>query len=152
ANSDLAETLAARYRELRKTDSVSQQDLDNALGDARAKRAMVSSAQANVKRLEQLQAFEKVVAPFDGTVTARNTDDGQPIDAGPAPGAARELFHVAAIGPLRVYVNVPQVYAAAARPGTSAWLPVAEAPGRRFAGRLVRNAHAIDPSSRTLLA
>jgi RND family efflux transporter MFP subunit len=150
ANSDLAEVIAARNGELRKTDSVSQQDLDNALGDARAKRAMVNSAQANVKRLEQLQSFEKVYAPFDGVVTARNTDVGQLIDSGSASGAARELFHVAATRTLRVYVNVPQIYSAAARPGVSAYLTLAEAPGRRFPGKLVRNANAIDVASRTL--
>src|SRR5258708_5414597 len=80
ANSELAEVIAARYVELRKTDSVSQQDLDNAQGDAKAKLAMVHSAQANVRRLEQLQSFERVYAPFDGVVTARNTDVGQLID------------------------------------------------------------------------
>jgi RND family efflux transporter MFP subunit len=152
ANSELAEVIAARYVELRKTDSVSQQDLDNTLGDAKAKQAMVHSAQANVKRLEQLQSFERVYAPFDGVVTARNTDVGQLIDSGSASGPSRELFHVAATSTLRVYVNVPQVYSPAARPGVSAYLTLAEAPGKRFAGRLVRNAKAIDVASRTLLA
>ncbi|HVR10200.1 MAG TPA: efflux RND transporter periplasmic adaptor subunit [Thermoanaerobaculia bacterium] len=152
ANSELAEVIAARYVELRKTDSVSQQDLDNALGDAKAKRAMVNSAQANVKRLEQLQSFEKIYAPFDGVVTARNTDVGQLIDPGTGSGAARELFHVAATRTLRVYVNVPQVYSGAALPGVHAYLTLAEAPGRRFPGKLVRNANAIDVASRTLRA
>jgi RND family efflux transporter MFP subunit len=152
ANSDLADVIAARYVELRKSDSVSQQDLDNAQGDAKAKRAMVNSAQANVKRLEQLQSFERIYSPFDGVVTARNTDVGQLIDSGSAAGMARELFHVAATRTLRVYVNVPQVYSGAARPGTSAYLTLAEAPGRRFPGKLVRNANAIDVASRTLRA
>jgi RND family efflux transporter MFP subunit len=154
ANSELAEVVANRHVELRKTDSVSQQDLDNALGDAKAKRAMVTSAQANAKRLEQLQSFEKIYAPFDGVVTARNTDVGQLIDSGSGsgPSPARELFHVAATRTLRVYVNVPQVYSGAARPGVSAYLTLAEAPGRRFPGRLVRNASAIDVASRTLRA
>jgi RND family efflux transporter MFP subunit len=152
ANSELAELIAARYVELRKTDSIAQQDLDNAAGDAKAKRAMVNSAQANVKRLEQLQSFEKIYAPFDGVVTARNTDAGQLIDSGSASGPARELFHVAAIATLRVFINVPQIYSRSARPGTSAYLTLAEAPGKRFAGTLVRNANAIDQSSRTLLA
>ena len=152
ANAELAGTLAARYLELRKTDSVSQQDLDNAQGDAKAKRAMASSAQANVKRLEQLQSFEKIYAPFEGVVTARNTDVGQLIDSGSAAGSARELFHLAAIRTLRVYVNVPQVYSRAARPGVSAYLTLAEAPGKRFPGTLVRNANAIDAASRTLRA
>ncbi len=152
ANSELAEVIAARYVELRKTDSVSQQDLDNAAGDAKAKRAMVSSAQANVKRLEQLQSFEKIYSPFDGVVTARNTDVGQLIDSGSGSGPARELFHVAAISTLRVFINVPQVYSRSAHPGTVAYLTLAEAPGKRFAGKLVRNANAIDQASRTLLA
>jgi RND family efflux transporter MFP subunit len=154
ANSELAEVVANRHVELRKTDSVSQQDLDNALGDAKAKRAMVTSAQANAKRLEQLQSFEKIYAPFDGVVTARNTDVGQLIDSGSGsgPAPARELFHVAATRTLRVYVNVPQVYSGAARPGVSAYLTLAEAPGRRFPGKLVRNASAIDVASRTLRA
>jgi RND family efflux transporter MFP subunit len=152
ANSELAELTAKRYVELRKTDSVSQQDTDNALGDAKAKQAMVSSAAANVRRLEQLQSFEKIFVPFDGIVTARNTDVGQLIDPGSSTGLARELFHVAAIDTLRVYVNVPQIYSRAAHPGVSAYLTLAEAPGKRFQGKLVRNANSIDAGSRTLLA
>jgi RND family efflux transporter MFP subunit len=152
ANLELAETTTARFIELRKTDSASQQDADNAAGDAKAKRAIANSAQANVKRLEQLQSFEKIYAPFDGVVTARNTDVGQLIDSGSSSGPARELFHMAAIARLRVYVNVPQLYAHAARPGVSAYLTLPEVPGRRFQGRLVRNAGAIDVASRTLLA
>jgi RND family efflux transporter MFP subunit len=151
ANSDLADITAARYTELRKTDSASQQDLDNALGDAKAKRAMVNSQHANVKRLEELQSFEKVYAPFDGVVTARNTDVGQLIDSGSASGVSRELFHMAAISTLRVYLNVPQVYTRAARPGIGAYLTLAEDPGRRFSGKIVRNANSIDIASRTLL-
>jgi RND family efflux transporter MFP subunit len=152
ANLELADTTAARYRELRKTDSASQQDADNAAGDAKAKRAIVNSARANVSRLEQLQSFEKIDAPFDGVVTARNTDIGQLIDSGSGSGSARELFHMAALDRLRVYVNVPQAYARAARPGTAVYLTLAEDPGRRFPGQLVRNAGAIDVASRTLLA
>lgn len=152
ANSELAELTANRYMELRKTDSVSQQDTDNALGDAKAKRAMVNSADANVKRLQQLQSFEKIYVPFDGIVTARNTDVGQLIDPGSSTGLARELFHVAAIDTLRVYVNVPQIYSRAAHPGVAAYVTLAEAPGKRFQGKLVRNANSIDAGSRTLLA
>lgn len=151
ANSDLSNITAARYTELRKTDSVSQQDLDNALGDAKAKQAMVNSQRANVKRLEELQSFEKIYAPFDGVVTARNTDVGQLIDPGSSAGPTHELFHMAAISTLRVFVNVPQIDADAARPGTTAYLTVPEHPGKRFTGKLVRNAHAIDVASRTLL-
>ncbi len=152
ANSDLSNITAARYTELKKTDSVSQQDVDNALGDAKAKQAMVNSQRANVKRLEELQSFEKVYAPFDGVVTARNTDVGQLIAAGSTTGTANELFHMAAISTLRVYVNVPQLYSSAAIPGVAAYLTLAERPGKRFAGKLVRNANSINVASRTLLA
>jgi len=151
ANYDLAQTTAARYESLLKSDSVAKQDVDNAVGDANAKKAMVDSATGNVKRLEELQAFEKVYAPFDGVLTSRRTDIGQLIDSGSGPGA-RELFHVAAISTLRVYVNVPQVYSPVAVPGVQAYLTMPQFPGRRFPGQLVRNSEAIDQSSRTLLA
>jgi RND family efflux transporter MFP subunit len=142
ANYDLANTTAARYENLFKTDSVAKQDVDNAVGDARAKKAMVESAADNVKRLEQLQSFEKIYAPFD---------IGQLIDSGSGGGPAKELFHVAAIETLRVYVNVPQIYSRSAVPGVSAYLTLPQFPGRRFAGKLVRTAEAIDQTSRTLL-
>ena len=116
ANYDLAQTTAARYESLLKSDSVAKQDVDNAVGDAHAKKAMVDSAADNVKRLEQLQSFEKVYAPFDGVLTERKTDIGQLIDSGSGSGA-KELFHVAAIHTLRVYVNVPQIDSPAAVPG-----------------------------------
>lgn len=150
ANYTLAQTTAARYENLLKSDSVAKQDVDNAVGDAQAKKAMVDSATDNVKRLEQLQSFEKVYAPFDGVLTARNTDIGQLINSGSG-STAKELFHVAAINTLRVYVNVPQVYAPAAVPGVQAYLTLPQFPGRHFAGKLVRTADAIDQASRTLL-
>jgi len=150
ANYDLAETTAARYESLLKSDSVARQDVDNAVGDAHAKRAMVDSATDNVKRLEQLQSFEKVYAPFAGVLTERKTDIGQLIDSGSG-SSAKELFHVAAINTLRVYVNVPQVYSPAAVPGVQSYLTMPQFPGRRFPGKLVRNAEAIDQASRTLL-
>jgi RND family efflux transporter MFP subunit len=150
ANYDLAQTTAARYEFLLKSDSVAKQDVDNAVGDAHAKKAMVDSATDNVKRLEQLQSFEKVYAPFDGVLTARNTDIGQLIGSGSGSGA-KELFHVAAIHTLRVYVNVPQIYSPAAVPGVQSYLTMPQFPGRRFLGKLVRTAEAIDQPSRTLL-
>jgi RND family efflux transporter MFP subunit len=150
ANYDLAQTTAARYEFLLKSDSVARQDVDNAEGDAHAKKAMVDSATDNVKRLEQLQAFEKVYAPFDGVLTARNTDIGQLIGSGSG-SSAKELFHVAAINTLRVFVNVPQIYSPAAVPGTQAYLTMPQFPGRQFPGRLVRTSQAIDQASRTLL-
>ncbi len=154
ANFELAGITAARYRDLLKTDSVSKQDADNAEGDYAAKRAIVQSADANVKRLEDLQSFEKIYAPFDGVITARNIDVGALIDAGSSGGAApaRELFHLAATRRLRVYVNVPQPYSQAARPGLTAELRLPEFPGRHFTGTLINTASAIDLATRTLLA
>jgi RND family efflux transporter MFP subunit len=151
ANLDLAEITAKRYEDLKNTDSVSKQDVDNAEGDFQAKKAALASAASNVKRLQELQSFEKIYAPFDGVITARNTDVGHLINSG-AGGAQSELFHIAAIRTLRVYVNVPQEYSASARPGLSADLTLSEFPGRRFQGKLVRTANAIDPTTRTLLA
>jgi RND family efflux transporter MFP subunit len=150
ANYHLSEITATRYEDLLKTDSVSKQDVDNAHGDFEAKKAMVASADSNVKRLEQLQSFEKIYAPFDGVITARNTDVGHLINSG-AGGPATELFHIAAIRNLRVYINVPQQYSQAAKPGIVANLTLQEFPGRVFSGKLVRTADSIDPASRTLL-
>jgi RND family efflux transporter MFP subunit len=150
ANYKLSEITAARYADLLKTDSVSKQDVDNANGDFEAKKAMVASADSNVRRLEELQAFEKVYAPFDGVITARNTDVGHLINSG-AGTPATELFHIAAIQTLRVYINVPQDYSQSARVRLKADLEFQEFPGRRFQGTLVRTAESIDVASRTLL-
>ncbi len=150
ANLKLAQITAERYNNLFKTDSVSKQDVDNAVQDAAAKTAGVASAQANVKRLEQLVSYEKIFAPFDGVVTARNIDVGALVSAGTnAPG--KELFHLTSISTLRVYVNVPEVYDRAARAGGDAYLTLTEFPGHQFHGTVVRNANAIDTASRTLL-
>ncbi|HZR26824.1 MAG TPA: efflux RND transporter periplasmic adaptor subunit [Vicinamibacterales bacterium] len=148
ANSRLAQTTAERYRDLIRSDSVSRQDLDNANGNLEAKQAAVESARANVKRLEQLQAFRKIEAPFDGVVTARNTDVGALIDSG---SNAKELFHIASMRTLRVFINVPEVYSRAATPGLKAELTLKEFPDKHFTGTLVRTSNAIDVSSRTLL-
>jgi len=151
ANLNLSQITYNRFEGLKNTDSVSTQDVDNAAGDYAAKKATVDSAQSNVNRLADLQSFEKIYAPFDGVVTARNTDVGQLIDSGSSGGVGRELFHVAAIRTLRVYVNVPQQYSVAAKPGILADLTLAQFPGRKFQGQLVRTANAIDLASRTLL-
>lgn len=151
ANLKLSQITAERYTNLFKTDSVAKQDVDNAVQDAAAKAATVKSAQANVGRLEQMVAFEKIYAPFDGVITARDTDIGQLIDSGSATGTAHELFHIAAINKLRVFVNVPQAYSHATVPGIKADLTLPELPGRRFPGTLVRTADAMDPATRTLL-
>lgn len=150
ANARLAEITATRYQDLAKTEAVSKQDVDNAVGDFAAKKAMVESAQSNVKRLEQLQSFEKIYAPFDGVITARNTDIGHLINSG-AGGPATELFHIAETHSLRVFINVPQEYSGATDPGMTADLTMEQFPGKHFKGRLVRTANAIDPTSRTLL-
>jgi RND family efflux transporter MFP subunit len=152
ANYRLSEITSSRYRDLLKTDSVSKQEVDNAIGDFEAKKAMVASAQSNVKRLQELQSFEKIYAPFDGVITARNTDIGHLIDSGAAGGTATELFHIAETRTLRVYINVPQQYSQAARPNLTADLTLQEFSGRRFKGKLVRTADSIEPATRTLLA
>jgi len=149
ANAKLARTTADRYQDLIKSDSVSRQDLDNAVGGFEARNAEVQSAKANVNRLQQLQGFSRIYAPFDGVITARNTDIGALIDSG---NGARELFHVAATDRLRVFVSVPQVYSQSARAGLDATLTLREFPGRTFTGKIARTAEAIDVTSRTLLA
>jgi RND family efflux transporter MFP subunit len=150
ANLKLSEVTADRYTELFKTDSVAKQDVDNAVQGEAAKKADVASAQANVSRLEQLVAYEKVEAPFSGILTARNIDVGALVNQG-ANTPGKELFHVASIDTMRVYVSVPEMYSQAAKPGVQAYLTLNEFPGRRFLGKVVRNANAIDQSSRTLL-
>jgi RND family efflux transporter MFP subunit len=148
ANARLAQTTADRYRDLITTDSVSHQDLDNANGNLEAKAAAVESARAGVRRLEQLQAFRRIEAPFDGVITARNTDVGALIDSG---SNAKELFHVASMHKLRVFINVPEIYSRAATPGLEAVLTLKEFPDKPFTGTLVRTSNAIDVASRTLL-
>jgi RND family efflux transporter MFP subunit len=150
ANLQLAAITATRNEELLKTRSVSTQDRDNADWALAADKGIVRSNEGNVARLAQLQSYEKVYAPFDGIVTARNTDIGALIDAD-ANSPSKELFHLAAIDTLRVYVAVPEPYSSVAQAGASATLTLDEFPGKSFHGRLVRNANAIDLSSRTLL-
>jgi len=150
ANLHLSEITAARYQDLLKSDSVSKQDTDNAVSDLAAKRTTLQSAEANVKRLQDLQSFEKIYAPFDGVITARNTDIGQLINSGSG-GQPAALFQIAAVGVLRVYVSVPQIYSAACRRGMKVDLTLPQFPDKRFQGTLVRTANAIDQASRTLL-
>jgi RND family efflux transporter MFP subunit len=150
ANYNLAQITSNRYQELKNTDSVAQQDVDNALGSERANAATVAAAEYQVKYLEQLESFRKIYAPFDGIITVRNTDVGHLINSGAGTTAA-ELFHIAAIHTLRVYINVPQQFSPAAKPGIVATLTLQEFPGRKFTGKLVRTANAIDLATRTLL-
>jgi len=150
ANASLSKITADRFQELIKTDGVSKQEVDNAVGDLAAKNAIVKSAEANVGRLEELEGFKHVVAPFSGVVTRRQTDIGQLVNAGNG-GASQELFTLAQTDPLRVYVNVPEAYAPAIRAGLPAYLELTQYPGRKFEGKVVRTAEAIDLASRTLL-
>jgi RND family efflux transporter MFP subunit len=149
ANDRVAEATARRVRALLPTESVSAQDDDQASSDAAAKAALVASNEANVERLEQLVGFERVVAPYDGVVTARETDVGNLINAGSGNGP--ELFRVADLRKLRIYVQVPQSYAPRIRPGIAVDLRFPEYPGRAFDATLVRTANAIEPRARTLL-
>jgi RND family efflux transporter MFP subunit len=150
ANHHLAETTAARWQFLLQSESVSIQETDEKIADLSARKATVDSNASNVRRLEDLQSFQKVYAPFDGVLTARNTDVGALIDAG-ANSPGKELFHLAAIDTLRVFVAIPEVYSRAARPGATASLTLDEFPGRSFQGTLARTSNSIDQASHTLL-
>lgn len=149
ANEQLAVITATRWQNLLKTNSVSEQETDQAVSDLSAKQAIVDSMTANVRRLEQLQSFEKIYAPFSGVITARNTDIGDLINAG-ASGSPRELFHMAAVNKLRIYVAVPEVDSRAAQNGAKAMLTLDEFPGETFQGKIVRNSDSINLASRTL--
>jgi RND family efflux transporter MFP subunit len=152
ANLKLAEITKNRYQDLLRTHAVSQQDVDNAVGTYSATKAIVDANQANVKQLEALQSFEKIYAPFDGIITARNTDVGALIDSGSAGGVKTDLFHLSQADKLRVYVNVPEQYSQATTAGLTADLTLAEFPGRTFTGKLVRTSEAINYATRTLTA
>lgn len=149
ANARLAEITAARLQGLVTTNAVSRQEVDNAVGELEAKRAIVESAAANVGRLEQLESFKHVLAPFDGVITRRNVDLGTLVNAGNG-GQSQQLFLLAQTDPLRLFVGVPERYAPSIRPGTAAQLTLAEYPGREFRGEVVRSSNAIDATTRTL--
>jgi RND family efflux transporter MFP subunit len=154
ANLQLAEITATRWLFLLKTNVISKQETDQAVSDLNAKRATADSAEANVRRLQQLQEFERVYAPFDGVITARNTDVGALIQNGDT--SIREntvppqLFHLAAVDKLRVYISVPEVYASAVKSGEMVPLTLDAFPGETFTGTLVRDSSSIDLTSRTL--
>jgi len=151
ANLALAELTKNRFQGLLGSQAVSQQEADNAAGTYNADKATVEANEANVKQLQALQSFERVYAPFDGVVTARNTDIGDLINAGSNGGVKTDLFHIAQTRQLRVYVNVPEEYSQGITNGMTADLSLAEFPGRRFQGQLVRTAEAINMTTRTLL-
>lgn len=152
ANLRLAEITKNRYESLLRTHAVSQQDVDNAVGSYNANKSIVEADQANVKQLEALQSFEKIYAPFDGIITARNTDVGALVDSGSSGGVKTDLFHLSQVDRLRVYVNVPEEYSQATTSGLSADLTLPEFPGTTFTGKLVRTSQAISYETRTLLA
>jgi RND family efflux transporter MFP subunit len=153
ANLELARITRDRYEALLKKHAVSQQDRDNAVGTYSANKAIVDAENANVLRYQALVSFEKVYAPVDGVITARNTDIGDLINSGSSTAPKTELFHISQTGTLRVYVNVPEEYSRGVKPGkTITEVALAEFPGHRFPGKLVRTADAINVTTRTLLA
>ncbi|HEX3322935.1 MAG TPA: efflux RND transporter periplasmic adaptor subunit [Terriglobales bacterium] len=149
AQLNLAKTSAARWETLRSMDAVAQQETDERSSAYTQAQAALASSSANVRRLEQLESFKHVYAPFAGTITKRNTDIGALINAGNS-GANQELFVLAQISPIRVYVDVPEIYAPSVRPGLDASIELPAFPGQRFSGKVVRTADAIDPATRTL--
>jgi RND family efflux transporter MFP subunit len=151
ANLALAAITKTRYQGLLKTNAVSKQDVDNAVGTYNANKAIVEADQATVQQYEALVSFEKIYAPFDGVITARNTDIGDLINSGSAGGVKTDLFHIAQPGTLRVYVNVPEEYSRGIKVGMEGDLTLAEFPGRKFQGKVVRTADAINVTTRTLL-
>jgi RND family efflux transporter MFP subunit len=150
AQLELAKISADRWENLRKSDSVSAQEADQQTSGYKQAQANLAAADANVRRLEQLEGFKKVYAPFSGVVTKRNVDPGALINAG-AGAAGRELFDIARVDPLRVYTSVPQAYAPFIRVGASTTVTLQEFPGQRFSAKVARTAESIDPNTRTLL-
>ncbi|WP_263379773.1 efflux RND transporter periplasmic adaptor subunit [Granulicella paludicola] len=152
ADLNLANTTSERYQNLLKSDSVSKQETDVAVSGASAKRAAVEAAEANVRRLAQLQSFEKIYAPYTGVVTVRNTDIGDLIDSGSSASSntAKELFRVASTNQLRVFVAIPEFYAPDIHNGDKATLTLDEYPGQGFVGTVTRNSGTIDSGTRTL--
>jgi multidrug efflux system membrane fusion protein len=148
AQLELAKISADRWENLRKTDSVSQQETDSQTSAYQQAKANLAAADANVRRLEQLESFKHVYAPFSGVLIKRNVDPGALINAG---SAGVELFIIARVDPLRVFSNVPQNYSFAIRNGMQAYITLPEFPGQRFTGTVARTAEAIDPATRTLL-
>jgi RND family efflux transporter MFP subunit len=150
AQLQLAKSTAERWANLRKTDSVSQQEADQQASAYSQATANTAAAEANVRRLQQLESFKHVYSPISGVITRRNTDVGALITAGSS-GTGKELFDVAQVDPLRVFVSVPQTNAPSIRAGLPAYIELREYPGQKFTGKVVRTADSIDPATRTLL-
>jgi RND family efflux transporter MFP subunit len=149
ANLQISQITNNRYQSLLASHSVSQQEVAQTTSDLASKQALVDAAEANVRRLQQTQAFQKIYAPFDGVITARHTDIGALIQSGDNT-TPHELFHLAAINKLRVYIAVPEVDTSALRDGEAVTLTLDSFPGETFNGKVVRNANAINPATRTL--
>jgi RND family efflux transporter MFP subunit len=149
ANENLAEITAARNLELLKTNAISKQEADNSNGDLAAKKAIVLSEQANVRRLQELKSFQRVVAPFSGVITRRNVDIGNLINAGNG-GTAQQLFFLAQTDPIRVFVNVPESSASSIHTNLGAYVELPQYPGQKFEGKVVRTSESIDLATRTL--
>lgn len=150
ANQEIAQITAERWKKLLAKNAVSQQEADQFTSDFSARQSALSSAQANVRRLEQLQGFEKIYAPFDGVITARNVDIGALIQAGDSSSPRAELFHMASTDKLRLFVPVPEVYAGVVRNGAHILITSDAAPNQKITGTIVRNSDAIDIANRTL--
>lgn len=150
AQVEIAKTSAKRWENLQKMDAVAQQETDERNSSYAQAQANLAAADANVRRLEQLESFKHVYAPFSGVITRRNIDIGALINAGNT-GPNQQMFNIARTDPIRVYVSVPEVYADSVRPGVKANIQLASITGRAFSGNVVRNADAIDPNTRTLL-
>jgi RND family efflux transporter MFP subunit len=151
ANLELASITKTRYQGLLKSNAVAQQDVDNAVGTYNANKAIVEADKAAVEQYSALVSFEKIYAPFDGVITARNTDIGDLINSGSSSSVKTDLFHIAQPGKLRVYVNVPEEYSRGVKVGMTADLSLTEFPDRKFQGKLVRTANDINVTTRTLL-
>ncbi|MBS0614661.1 MAG: efflux RND transporter periplasmic adaptor subunit, partial [Proteobacteria bacterium] len=151
AGERLAQSTAARWSSMLASDAVARQDVDEKLADAEAKRADLAAARANLDRLRQLGDYQRIVAPFDGVITARSTDVGALVTAGSGASVGRELFHIQDVSRLRIYVNVPQAFTPAIQLGAKAALRITELPGQAFPARVVSMAGALDAASRTLL-
>lgn len=149
AQLELAKSSAERWANLRKTDSVSQQEADQEINAYKQSQANLAAADANVRRLQQMESFKHIYAPFSGVITQRNTDTGALITAGST--GQKGLFNLAQVDPLRVYVSVPQTYSPSVRSGMPAYIQLEEYPGQKFTGKVARSADAIDPATRTLL-
>ncbi len=150
AQLELAKISADRWENLRKTDSVSAQEADTQTSGYKQAQANLAAADANVRRLEQLEGFKKVYAPFSGVLTRRNVDPGALINAG-AGASGRELFDIARVDPLRVFTSVPQAYSPDIKVGAETYITLQELPGQKFKAKIARTAEAIDTNTRTLL-